>query len=217
MVKAIIFDMWGTLIENGVYPSPLRQVKNMLRVRMPFPIFVHKFEEAFMTKEFDSHLDGFKAAADALEVSPPAFVFDKLVGLWNKYMIVAKPYDETFEVLEELKKKYKLVLVSNSDAINCRQVLEKFEMTERFDDVIVSYDVGKLKGDKEFFKIVLDRLGMTKNEVIMIGDSVESDMESAQDAGIKGILIDRRDRREFEPKITALKQIEEKLTELENE
>jgi hypothetical protein len=27
MVKILLFDMWGTIIENGVFPSPVRQIK----------------------------------------------------------------------------------------------------------------------------------------------------------------------------------------------
>ena len=33
MTKAIIFDLWGTLVENGVH-SPIKQVKNILS-RLP--------------------------------------------------------------------------------------------------------------------------------------------------------------------------------------
>ncbi len=32
MVKLIIFDFWGTLVENGIFPSPVRQVKYILRI-----------------------------------------------------------------------------------------------------------------------------------------------------------------------------------------
>ncbi|RME52186.1 HAD family hydrolase [Candidatus Woesearchaeota archaeon] len=214
MVKAILFDLWGTLVETGVYPSPLRQVKSILRIRMPFPVFVRRFEQAFMTRPFDSNMEGFKEAAKALEVSPPPFVFDKLVGLWNKYMILAKPYEETFEVLESLRKQFKLALISNSDAINSKQVMEKLELAKYFDNVFLSWEVGLLKGEPEFYEKVLSTMKLNKEDVVVVGDSVESDMEGAEMAGLKGILVDRRDRREFEPKVRNLRELESKIREV---
>src|SRR3989344_3533256 len=116
MTKAILFDFWGTLVENGTY-SPLRQSYALLRPRMPFGEFAETFEKAFMTKKFDEQTQGFNAVCEALQIPAKPFIIDKLIGLWNKNRMLAKLYPETTKVLEELKKKgYKLCLVSNTDA-----------------------------------------------------------------------------------------------------
>ena len=45
----------------------------------------------------------------------------------------------------------------------------------------------------------------------MIGDSLESDMKAAKAVGMRGILVDRKDKREFTPKIKSLEELEQHL------
>ena len=56
-----------------------------------------------------------------------------------------------------------------------------------------------------------DILKIKEKDAIMVGDSVESDIAGAKNAGIKAVLIDRRDRREFEDKILSLKELDKFL------
>src|SRR4030067_2345339 len=123
MVKAIFFDFWGTLIENGIHPSPARQVKYFLRLDIPFSDFIVKFEDVFMTKKFDDLNQAFHEVSEAFDKRVPDFVYEKLVGMWNKFSILSKPFPETIAVLEKLKKKHKLVVLSNSDHASINQVL----------------------------------------------------------------------------------------------
>ena len=53
MVKAILFDFWGTLVSNGVW-SPIKQVKQKLDINMPFSEYVVRMERAMMTEKFPS-------------------------------------------------------------------------------------------------------------------------------------------------------------------
>ena len=80
-----------------------------------------------------------------------------------------------------------------------------------FDEITLSCDTGLLKSDKKAFGNILKKLKIKKTEVVMVGDSVESDIKGAENAGIKGILIDRRGRQEYEGKISSLKEIKDKL------
>mgnify|MGYP001567253348 CR=1 FL=1 len=110
MAKVILFDFWGTLVDNGTY-SPLRQSYDILRPRMNFSEFVQAFEKAFMTKKFDEQAKGFAEVCDAIELPQKSFIIDKLIGLWNKNRMLAKLYPETISVLQALKdKKYNSAL-----------------------------------------------------------------------------------------------------------
>ena len=132
MTKAILFDFWGTLVDNGTY-SPLRQSYSILRPRMEFSAFVEHFERTFMTKKFDEQIQGFAEVCIALNIPAKEFIIDKLIGIWNKNRMLAKPYPETITVLQELKqKKYKLGLVSNTDQ-HIHQVLERLDLAQYFD------------------------------------------------------------------------------------
>jgi FMN phosphatase YigB (HAD superfamily) len=210
-IKAIFFDFWGTLVENGIR-SPVKQVKWDLRLKeTDFSEYIVKFEEVFMTKSFDDLKQGFGEVAKAFNVDAPEDVIEKLIGMWNKNSILAKPYDETIDVLTDLKKDYKLVLISNTDSSSVRSVLEKFDMNKYFDEIALSCDTGLLKSNKKSFSTILKKLKIKKTESIMVGDSMESDIKGAENAGIKAILVDRYNKREYENKISNLNELRDKL------
>lgn len=212
MTKVIIFDLWGTIIETGVVPSPSRQVKYFLRVQQSFPDFIVAFEHSFMTKRFDSLKEAFEQVVRDFNLRIPDFVYEKLVGTWNKNAILSKMYPETLEVLQELKSKgYKLYLLSNTDQFSYEQVDAKFKLGELFDKVYVSCDTGLLKANPESYRQILRENNLDANDCVMVGDSLDSDVKSAEKAGIKGILVDRKNTREADVKIVDLKQLSDVL------
>lgn len=210
MIKAIIFDLQGTLLENGVYPSPLRQVKNILRIDAPFSDFVMRFERVMVVETHPSLKDAFVKVCDEFHVRPKDFILERLVGLWNKNKLLSKLYPDTIPTLAELKKDYKLVLVSNIDCFN-KDLVERFKLTEYFDLINLSSDTGLLKGDEGFHQAILDKLGLNTDEVLMVGDSLESDIEAAKRVGIQGVLVDRHDKREYDRKIVFLADLKKYL------
>jgi glucose-1-phosphatase len=208
MTKAIIFDLWGTIIETGVVPSPSRQVKYFLRVQQSFPDFIVAFEHSFMTKKFNSLQEAFENVVKDFNLKIPDFVYEKLVGTWNKNAILSKIYPETLEVLQELKKRgYKLFLLSNTDQFSFEQINAKFQLNDLFDKIYPSFETGLLKANLEAYKQILKENDLDAGDVLMIGDSVDSDIKSAERAGIKGILVDRNDTREADEKVTSLSQL----------
>ena len=211
-IKLIFFDFWGTLVENGVFPSPVKQVKWILRLNdMPFPEYIVKFEESFMTKKFKDLRSGFEEVTKAFDIKAPEFVFEKLIGMWNKNTILSKPFEDTIEALEDLKKDYKIVLISNTIGFSVDSVLDKYDMKKYFDEIVLSCDNGYLKSNKKLFEGVLKKLKIKKSEAVMVGDSIESDVKSAENVGINAILVDRRGKREYENKISSLSELKDKL------
>ena len=190
MVKAILFDFWGTLVETGIHPSPVRQVRYILRLQMPFQEFIVKFEEAFMLKKFENLNEAFKNVCIAFNVNPPPFVVDKLIGMWNKNMLLAKPFQDTKHVLDELKKDYKLAIISNTDNFSLEPVLDKFELRKYFDAIMLSCETGYLKANTKMFNEAIKALGVKKKDCLMVGDSLDSDIAGATKAK-KGFRVIR--------------------------
>ncbi len=210
MVKAIIFDLQGTLVENGVYPSPLRQVKNILRIDAPFSDFVMRFEKVLMIEKYPSLTEAFSAVCEEFHMQPKDFLLEKMVGLWNKNKLLSQVYPDTLQALTDLKADYKLVLVSNIDCFS-KDVIDRFKLDAYFDLVMLSCDTGLLKNDKKFYKVILDKLGVDAEDVLMVGDSLESDLDTAKASGIRGVLIDRHNKREYSPKIVSLTELNQHL------
>ncbi len=206
MIKAIVFDFWGTLVENGVW-SPIKQVQQILHIDVPFSEYVGRMEQAMMTQKFNSLREAFESICEEFKVQCDEDKMELLIGMWNKSWMLAKPYEEVQEELKNLKKDYTLILVSNTDNFSINQVLDKFQLREFFNHVFLSYDLGLIKTDKKFLKKVLKEAKLAAEDCVFVGDSIHSDMEAAKEAGIKGVLMDHKQRQHFEPKIRNLKEL----------
>lgn len=210
MKKVIFFDFWGTLVENGVW-SPIKQVKTILNIDILFPEYVVRMEKAMMTKKFNSLIDAFKEVCKEFNLDCNEELLEQLVGMWNKSWMLASPYAEVVEELQKLKPQYQLILVSNTDCISVQRVMDKFKLAQLFDKYYFSYDLQLIKTDKDFFKRVLTEINAAPEECTMVGDSIQSDIIPAKKAGMNVILIDRKDRQDFQPKIKSFKELESVL------
>lgn len=212
MAKVILIDFWGTLVEQGVW-SPIKQVRNILNLNMPFSEYVIRMEKAMMTSKFENLSDAFKAIFQEFNIEHDDKKIEMLVGLWNKSWMLAEPYSEVTESLKELKEKgYTLILIANSDPFSIENVLNKFSMNELFDYKYISYQTGKIKSDPNSFRKVMQELKVMPEDCVMVGDGIQSDIIPAKSVGIKAVLVDRKNTRDFHPKIKNLEELEKVLS-----
>ena len=122
-------------------------------------------------------------------------------------------------MLDELKGKYKLLLLTNGspDLQNTKLTITP-ELVPYFDVIVISGDFGRGKPDPTIFEHALERVGLQKDEAIMVGDNLMTDVLGASRAGIKTVWINRHDkeRNEVIPtyEITHLEQLFPILDEL---
>ena len=206
-MKAIIFDFWGTLVEHGVKPSPIKQVKQLIAPRMGFTSFVVLFEQSLMTKPYNDLYEGFRVVLENFGKKPRRELLDKLIAIWNKNKLLAKPFPETINVLKELKKDYALGLMANTDSLSVPTIIEKYGIDKLMDSIAYSYKEGSLKSSGVLINKLMRELGVEKHELVVVGDSLQSDIEPAKKLGIKAILIDRNNSRKYEQKITNLEEL----------
>ena len=100
---------------------------------------------------------------------------------------------EAEEMLETLKNKgYRLFAASNSFGHLQRSRLERAGILHYFEDTFISMDIGYDKPDIRFYQEALRRAGLKSGEVLMIGDSMTTDIEGAKNAGMDALFFDRR-------------------------
>ena len=96
----------------------------------------------------------------------------------------------TVELLEELYKKYTLVLVTNGITSVQRGRIKTTDTEKYFKDIVISEEVGVAKPDPKFFQIASEQCGNPpKENILMIGDSMTSDIQGAKNYGIASCLI----------------------------
>lgn len=88
---------------------------------------------------------------------------------------------------------HQIALVSNFDRW-LREILDTHQLTERFDTVVISSEVGCEKPRPEIFALTCDRLGRPPEQCVFVGDSRVVDIDGAEGAGMHPLLIDRYNR-----------------------
>lgn len=89
---------------------------------------------------------------------------------------------ESAQVVEELAKRFPLVLVSNFYG-NISTVLREFGLDHLFGDIIESAVVGIRKPDARIFALGVERLGLKAEEVAVVGDSYDKDILPSHSIG----------------------------------
>jgi putative hydrolase of the HAD superfamily len=98
------------------------------------------------------------------------------------------PY--AIELLDYLTaKNYQLHLITNGFEKTQHSKLENSGLKKFFKQVITSESSNSLKPHKEIFEYALQKTGAQKQESIMIGDSIEVDIQGAMNAGIDQIYV----------------------------
>jgi HAD superfamily hydrolase (TIGR01549 family) len=112
-------------------------------------------------------------------------------------------FEDVMPVLEELRRaELRLGLVSNGI-----RDLREFVVHHRLDvDAIVgSRAHGYVKPHPTIFRAALHQLGVGPAEAVMVGDSLEEDIEGARALGLRAILMDREKRHpDFAERLTDL-------------
>jgi putative hydrolase of the HAD superfamily len=107
--------------------------------------------------------------------------------------------DHTKDVLEKLHDVYKLGVVSNFAIPECvDELLQKYGLEKFFDVVVVSGAVNKRKPSPEIFQKALSEMGVSAEETVFVGDTVDADVIGAKAAGMKSIFIERRVQKDAE-------------------
>ncbi len=93
--------------------------------------------------------------------------------------------DNSYELLKSFKGRVKQYAVTNGTKIAQNKKLNRSGLIDVFDGIFISEDIGIEKPDVGFFQSVFERIGQyEKDEVMIVGDSLTSDMQGGNNAGI---------------------------------
>lgn len=88
----------------------------------------------------------------------------------------------------------RMVIVSNALGHNIEEVVAHFALDEFVEDAWSSADLGVVKPSPAIFRAALQRAGVAPAAALMVGDSLEDDVEGALACGCRAVLLDRAGR-----------------------
>ena len=129
-----------------------------------------------------------KDAFDALNMVVEDHVIDQLSIDYIDYLTIHNHvFDGTIEILEYLKPKYKLHIITNGFREVQQTKLDKSNISHYFDTVTSSEAVGVKKPNPKVFNHALSLANIKKENGIMIGDNYEADILGALNIGLDAI------------------------------
>jgi putative hydrolase of the HAD superfamily len=99
------------------------------------------------------------------------------------------------EVLDYLRGKYTLHLITNGFQDVQHIKLASSRLTDYFQEVVTSEHIGCLKPDRRIFEHALERASTTAATSLMVGDNLECDVLGAYNAGIDQVYFNPAQRR----------------------
>ncbi len=111
---------------------------------------------------------------------------DEVDALYRQYLNAsAVLIDGAIELLDSVKGKYPLYIVTNGVAETQYTRLAKSGLDKYFDGIFISEEAGSQKPQMAFFEYCFEKMGRRDVEnMLIIGDSLTSDMRGGNNAGI---------------------------------
>jgi len=188
-IRAILFDLWNTLVYSDYSPNPMILIARALGIEQD-PGWRKRIERGMMLRR---HL-GIREGLEALERSTRRSISERdraaLIRSWNEACAATKPYEDVPAAIESLSRRCRLGLVSNTQSFDL-EFLRGPELRSRLDAVCLSCDQGRLKPDPAIFLAAARELNVPPGAVLMVGDNATDDVAGAAAAGMRALHLDR--------------------------
>jgi glucose-1-phosphatase len=166
--RVLLFDLAGVLLDFGGVVS-LRDLSNGRVGADAFGRFWSQSPWATALYCGRCSPEAFAAGAVdefSLAVTPADFLLAFRAWLRG-------PYPGAFELLGELRSRYRLACLSNTNALDVQRFRDELRLHDAFDRCFFSNEIGLRKPDAHCFRHVVEALGVQAEEIVFFDDSRE--------------------------------------------
>lgn len=180
----IVFDLGNTLIrfDHKISAGKIAQLSNIDAAKV-----YDTFFDSGITRPFErGHLSPAEFHRKAAALLGFDIPFEEFKKIWNDIFWAD---DDMCELARELKKNYKLVLLSNISSLHYEHIRNKFDIINIFDEVILSFEVGAIKPERKIFDELVRRAGGAREKLFYIDDR-EDLIAAASGMGIESVRFE---------------------------
>jgi HAD superfamily hydrolase (TIGR01509 family) len=178
-VLAVLFDMDGTLVDS--IPAWHKTFNQALVSQGGNPVSYEYFCEEILGESTEEDIARFFPKLKVME----------LIALYDEFfpknIDALRIFPETIKVLDFLKEQgIKTGLVTNTPRALMNLTLAAVDLEDRFDVALAGDDVSAGKPDPMMINLCLTKLGVSKENAILVGDTL-SDVKAGANAGVKTV------------------------------
>jgi 2-haloacid dehalogenase len=191
--KILTFDCYGTLIdwETGIF-SAMRPILAAHNKKIPDSELLELYSELELLAEQGDYLryrevlqSVVRGFGERIGFSPT----DAEVRSLPESLANWQPFSDTVEALRQLKSRYQLAVMSNIDDDLFASTAPKLGIA--FNHVITAQQAACYKPCMRIFKLAEERIGVSREHWLHVGQSIYHDVIPAQSLGIATVWVNR--------------------------
>ena len=191
--KVISFDLQGTLSDNAFSDEFWLELLPKLYSESK-KVSLEEAKQALKTKfkEYGRYDYRYYSVQYWIKELDPKLKFNEIIKKINDRPFL---FADTLKIIEWLHGKIKLIIISSTT--NEFIEAELGDKRKYFDHIYSSLDSFGVAGKpKELYLKIAALLGVKSSEIIHIGNSEQSDIKNAKEAGLHTFFLDERESRE---------------------
>jgi HAD superfamily hydrolase (TIGR01549 family) len=201
-IKAITFDLWGTLIHES---NTKRLVRKFVLKYLDEKTANTMFTTNYTKKQFFKLVEN-KAGKDKAK---------QLEKIMKTQIKNYRTYKDIKYVLE-LSKKYKIGIISNASFVS-NELLKQWPYKKYFKHIIFSYQYEIAKPNKKLFLIAARKMNINPENVLHIGNDYKEDYLIPKQHKLNTVYLDRNNwYPNLKYRIRSFKQLENYIKKIEN-
>ena len=188
MIKAVIFDLFGTLAYIADKRDPYVHLLSELELTVDE---IQRPKTIALTERFTD------LASFVARIKPDAHIdttqYENDIATEIHSMTL---YPETEEVLHKLRqKKLRIGMISNL-ASPYTTAYFSLGLYKLIDHHIFSCDIGMIKPNPKIYVYELEALCVQPYEAVMVGDKLPQDVLGPKEIGMRAVLLDRENKKQ---------------------
>jgi putative hydrolase of the HAD superfamily len=182
-IRVVLFDVGGVLVELSGVATLLDWLDHRITAEQLWSLWLRSPSvRAFETGRIDDRQFAAGVLAELrLDIEPGHFLHS--FTHWPSRL-----YPGALEMIERIPSRYRRALLSNSNVLHWRRVLDEMGLGALFEHRFASHLIGKIKPDAEVFEHVLESLDCRASQVLFLDDNALN-IEAAGKVGMRARLV----------------------------
>jgi glucose-1-phosphatase len=183
IISTVIFDLGNVILffNHMIFCNKFSKISGF----KPDEIYIKIFKSNLGKKYDNGEIESVAFYEEICKIFRVDITFEEFRKIWCEIFWLNH---EIIDILDSIKNKTKIILLSNTNEMHFSYVKEKFEILNRMDNFVLSYKIGFSKPDIRIFQYALNSNNLNPEKTIYI-DDISDFTAIANNLGINGITF----------------------------